>query len=227
MTGALIAGGASLMSLTGLAAVAADAAIIGGGLLGGMSKYQEGKEGRRQSYFQATEALKQAELEKSRSIVAQQQGEQEAARRMRAYSKEVGSIYAAAASNGMLVDSGSAGDTLGAMLDTSSKFAAQDVSTIHDNTKLTMWTHEANRKQLLRSAENYIKTGKAKYKAGILGATAEGLKTVGSLGMGFAAGGGFGTGGGAGIFGSASKLSSSGSWAGGSSTFTPTMTGIA
>jgi hypothetical protein len=214
------------MSLAGAAAIAADTAIIAGGVLGGMGKYNEGKEGRRQAYFQASEALKQADLEKSRSIIAQQQGEQEEARRMRAYSKEVGSIYAAAAGNGMLIDSGSAGDTLGRMLDTSSKFAAQDVSTIHDNTKLTMWTHEANRKQLLRSAENYIKTGKAKYKAGILGATVEGIKTVGSLGLGYAMGGGFS--GGAGT----SKapgidLNKSGSWMGGGSALSSPTTMIA
>lgn len=226
MTGALIAGGGALMSLAGAAAIAADTAIIVGGVLGGMGKYQEGKEGRRQAYFQASEALKQAELEKSRSIIAQQQGEQEEARRMRAYTQEVGSIYAAAAGNGMLIDSGTAGDTLGRMLDTSSKFAAQDVSTIHDNTKLTMWTHDENRKQLLRSAENYIKTGKAKYKAGILGATVEGVKTVGSLGLGYAMGGGFS--GGAGTSKSPGiDLNKSGSWMGGGSALSSPTTMIA
>jgi hypothetical protein len=180
-----------MSALAVTAAVVADAAIVASGVMSGISRYQQGKEEKRQADFQANEARKQAQLEQQRSNIAQIQGEQEAARRMRAYSQEVGSAYANAAGNGMLLDSGSAGDTLGKALDTSATFAAQDVSNIRDNTSLSIWTHQANEGQLLRSAENYRVTGKNAYKAGILGAAAEGVKTVGALGTAFAAGGGF------------------------------------
>jgi hypothetical protein len=189
MIGAAIAAGWSAWATA--AAVAVDAAIVAAGTLSAVSQYQQGKEEQRQANFQANEARKQAQLEQERANIAQIQGEQEAERRMRAYSQEIGSVYANAAGNGILIDSGSAGDTLGKTLDTSATFAAKDVSTIRDNTALSIWTHEANEGQLLRSAANYRKQGKAAYKAGILGATAAGFKTVGSLGTAFASGGGF------------------------------------
>jgi hypothetical protein len=180
--------------------------------MSGISQYQQGKEEKRQADFQANEAVKQAKLEQERANITQIQGEQEAERRMRAYSQEIGSVYANAAGNGLLIDSGSAGDMLGKVLDTSATFAAQDVSTIRDNTALSIWTHQANEGQLLRSAANYKKQGKAAYKAGILGATAAGVKTVGSLGTAFAAGGGLNAiGSGSGSV----NLANTGSWQGG------------
>lgn len=216
MVGAAIAAGtwASMSTLAATAAVVVDAAIIAGGALSAYSQYQQGKEAKRQADFQAGEARKQAQLEQERANIAQIQGEQEAARRMRTYAQEVGSVYANAAGNGLLIDSGSAGDTLGRILDTTSSFAAQDVSTIRDNTKLTIWTHQENKGQLLRSAGNYRTTGKNAYKAGILGATAAGVKTVGSLGTAFAAGGGLNAlGSGSGSI----NLAKTGSWQGGPS----------
>lgn len=168
--------------------VAVGAMAIGAAVQG-YASYEQGKEERRQANFQAGEARKQADLEQERANIAQLQGEQEAEKRMRAYALEVGSIYANAAGNGMLIDSGSAGDTLGKILDTSSKSAAHDVSTIRDNTKLTIWTHLENKDQLLRSAENYRASGKSAYKAGILGATAAGIQGVGmATGMAYQTG---------------------------------------
>jgi hypothetical protein len=167
-----------VLAVTSLVATAAS------GGLQAYASYQEGKELQRQAEFQAEEARKQAKLEQDRANIAQLQGEQETARRMRAYSQEVGSVYANAAGNGILIDSGSAGDTLGKALDTSAISAAEDVSTIRDNTALTIWTHQANKSQLLRSAENYKKQGKAAYRSGILGATAIGIGTVGKVAKG-------------------------------------------
>lgn len=154
--------------------------VVSGGIIA-YASYEEGKEQKRQAYFLANETRKQAKLEQERANIAQIQGEQEAERRMRAYAQEVGSAYANAAGNGILIDSGSTGDTLGKTLDTSATFAAKDVSTIRDNTALTIWTHQENKGQLLRSAKNYEKQGKAAYKAGILGATATGISTVGNV----------------------------------------------
>jgi hypothetical protein len=192
--------------------VVVDAAIVAGGAMSAVSQYQQGKEQKRQADFQANEARKQAQLEQERANIAQIQGEQEAARRMRTYAQEVGSVYANAAGNGMLIDSGSAGDTLGRILDTSATFAAQDVSTIRDNTALSIWTHQENKGQLLRSAENYRKTGKAAYKAGVLGAVSESVKTVGKLGSAFAGAGGFDA---LGAGGGSVNLTNTGSWQGG------------
>ena len=169
------------IEVVAIAAIVSMAATAVAGGISAYSSYEQGKEQKRQAEFQANEAQKQARLEQERANIAQLQGEQEAARRMRSLSQEIGSVYANAAGNGLLIDSGSAGDTLGKALDTSTKFAAQDVSTIRDNTALTIWTHEANESQLLRSADNYRKQGKAAYKAGILGATATGISTAGKL----------------------------------------------
>lgn len=206
MTGAAIAAGYSAWATA--AAVAVDVAIVAAGTMSAVSQYQQGKEQQRQADFQAQEAQKQAKLEQERANIAQIQGEREASRRMLALSQEVGSVYANAAGNGILVDSASAGDTLGKALTTSVKSAAEDVSTIRDNTALSVWTHTENKNQLLRSSDNYRKTGKAAYKAGILGATAEGVGTVGKLGSAYAAGGGFSAGAGAG----AGKTGSTTQW---------------
>lgn len=187
-------------------------AIIAGAALSAYSQYQQGKEQKRQADFQANEARKQAQLEQERANIAQIQGEQEAERRMRAYSQEIGSVYANAAGNGILIDSGSMGDTLGRTLDTSATFAAKDVSTIRDNTALSIWTHQENKGQLLRSAENYRKQGKAAYKAGVLGAVSESVKTVGTLGSAFAGAGGFDA---LGAGGGSVNLTNTGSWQGG------------
>jgi hypothetical protein len=68
------------------------------------------------------------------------------------------------------------------MIDTSTKFAAEDVSTIRDNTALTIWTHAENRNQLLRSARNYEKSGKAAYTGGLLGASAAAMQGTAAAG---------------------------------------------
>lgn len=145
----------------------------------------EGQEARRQAKFNEEESKKQANLEQERANIAQLQGEKEAEKRMRAYAQEVGSIYANSAGNGLLVDSKSEGDVLSKMVDTSTIFAGEDVSTIRDNTALTIWTHTENRKQLLRSAENYKKSGKAAYTGGLLGASAAAMQ--GAAGAGYMA----------------------------------------
>jgi hypothetical protein len=164
------------MAIAGIVGAVATAV---GGTISAYASYEAGREKKRQAEFRAAEARKQAALEQERANIAQIQGEQEAARRMHSYSQEVGSVYANAAGNGILIDSGTAGDTLGRALDTSAKMSAQDISNIRDNTSLTIWTHQANKSQLLRSADNYKKEGKAAYKAGILGAVTE----VASLGQ--------------------------------------------
>lgn len=169
------------IEVVALAAIVSMAATAVAGGISAYNSYEQGKEQERQANFAANEAQKQAKLEQERANIAQIQGEQEAERRMRAYSQEIGSVYANAAGNGILIDSGSAGDTLGRTLDTSATFAAKDVSTIRDNTALSIWTHKANEGQLMRSAANYRKQGKAAYRAGILGATAAGIGTAGKV----------------------------------------------
>lgn len=197
------------------------------------SAYQQGKEAKRQANHAANEAEKQARLEQERANIAQIQGEQEAARRMRDYAQEVGSVYAAAAGNGILIDSGSAGDTLGKTLDSSAKFAAKDVSTIRDNTQLTIWTHEQNRDQLLSSAANLRKQGKAAYKAGVLGALASHVSGFADFAGAFSKMGGFDSAmkrnqqTQAGVLSNNQMLKNSGSWQGGDTFFKPNKTMIA
>ena len=116
MTVAAVAGSAAWWAVT--AAVVADAAIIAGSSYGAYSAYEQGKAAEQQAKAaneqakaqasayaaQAAESERQAELERDRAGIAQIQGEREAERRSRALSAEIGSIYAATAGNGLLVD---------------------------------------------------------------------------------------------------------------------------
>lgn len=210
MTVAAVAGSAAWWAIT--AAVVADAAIIAGTSYSAYSAYEQGKAAEQQARAaneqakaqasayaaQAAESERQAELERDRAGIAQIQGEREAEKRSRILSAEVGSIYAATAGNGLLVD-GNEDDTFSSVLKSSVAEGQADISTIRDNTAISVWDHQANERALLSQAaiqrgaaanslvsgRNSLIAGANARKQGELNAVGTGLQGLGQLvGMG-------------------------------------------
>ena len=167
MTVAAIAGGAALWATA--AAVVADVAIIGGTALSIASSYQQADAAEESARAQAKAAAQQyqaqaeayaqqaeenrllAQVENEKAGIAQIQGEQEAETRSRALATEIGSLYAGFAGNGLLVD-GSENDTFADVLKSSVGEAQHDIATINDNTAISVWDHQMNRRAYLANA---------------------------------------------------------------------------
>ena len=218
MTVAALIGGASLWATIG--AVVVDAAIVAGTALSITSSYQQADaaadsaraqaEAQKQLYEaqaemyaqQAAENQRLAAVENAKAGIAQVQGEQEAEARSRALASEIGSLYAGFAGNGLLVD-GNEDDTFANVLKSSVGEAQQDISTINDNTAISVWDHQMNRRAYLAnaaiystassnsyvSAANALKVGESQAAAAKAGLTAnavgKGLSAAGTLaGMG-------------------------------------------
>mgnify|MGYP003301994427 CR=1 FL=1 len=128
--------------------------------------------------------------------------ETEAEARSRALASEIGGIYAGYAGNGLLVD-GSEEDTFANVLKSSVGEAQSDITTIKDNTAISVWDHQMNRRAYLANASildtasknamissynalNVGETQAAAAKAGLTtNAVGKGLSAAGSLaGMG-------------------------------------------
>ena len=170
MTVAALIGGASLWATIG--AVVVDAAVIAGTALSITSSYQQADaaadsaraqaQAQKQLYEaqaemyaqQAAENERLAEVENAKAGIAQVQGEQEAEARSRALASEIGSLYAGYAGNGLLVDGGE-DDTFANVLKSSVGEAQQDISTINDNTAISVWDHQMNRRAYLANAAIY------------------------------------------------------------------------
>lgn len=183
-----------LLACEGVSIAMACLAIVGA-IVGGVSSYQSaeaqkaaGKAQRTAAEAQAQENERQAELEEKRAGIAQIQGEQEAAKRSRALAADIGSLYANAAGNGLLVDGGlGTKDTVGSVLKTTVAEAQQDISTIRDNTALSVWEHQSNANSLLASAgnarisgQNAEALGNAQASAGKIGAVGSTIQGIGS-----------------------------------------------
>ena len=167
MTVAAIAGGAALWATA--AAVVADVAIIGGTALSIASSYQQADAAEDAARAQAKAAAQQyqaqaeayaqqaeenrllAQVENEKAGIAQIQGEQEAETRSRALATEIGGLYAGFAGNGLLVD-GSENDTFADVLKSSVGEAQHDIATINDNTAISVWDHQMNRRAYLANA---------------------------------------------------------------------------
>ena len=168
MTVAALVGGAAVWATA--AAVVADVAIIGGTALGIASSFQQADaaedaaraqaraaaqqyEAQSEAYAQqAAENRRLAAVEQERAGIAQLQGEQLAETRSRAYASEIGSIYAGYAGNGLLVDGSDPNDTFANVLKSSAKEAQHDITTINDNTAISVWDHQQNRRAYLANA---------------------------------------------------------------------------
>ena len=218
MTVAALTAGAAWWGIT--AAVVADVAIVGGTAMSIASSFQQADAAEQSARVQAQAAAQQyqaqaeayaqqaaenrmlAKVENEKAGIAQLQGEQEAETRSRALASEIGGIYAGFAGNGLLVD-GSEEDTFANVLKSSVGEAQHDIATIKDNTAISVWDHQMNRRAYLAnasildtasrnamiSAQNALNVGEAQAaaaQAGVnLNAVGKGLSAAGTLaGMG-------------------------------------------
>jgi hypothetical protein len=99
----------------------------------------------------AADLERQAANEQAKAGIAQMQAEQEAERRSRIMANDIGSAYANYAGNGLLVEGGD-DDTFGRVLTTTVKEAEQDISTIKDNGRMSVWDYKSNAESLMVSA---------------------------------------------------------------------------
>ena len=160
---------ATLSSVAAYTAIAAAVASASAAAYSGVTSYQAGKAASKQ-YKEAAKAAEQeadakayesereAAKEASEASIAQVQGEIEAEKRSRQMASDIGSLYANAAGNGLLVD-GTQKDTIGSALSTTVKEAQADISTIRDNAAMDVWTHNYSSASLLASAGNTRITG--------------------------------------------------------------------
>ena len=218
MTVAALTAGAAWWGIT--AAVVADVAIVGGTAMSIASSFQQADAAEQSARVQAQAAAQQyqaqaeayaqqaaenrmlAKVENEKAGIAQLQGEREAETRSRALASEIGGIYAGFAGNGLLVD-GSEEDTFANVLKSSVSEAQSDITTIKDNTAISVWDHQMNRRAYLANASildtasknamissynalNVGETQAAAAKAGLTtNAVGKGLSAAGTLaGMG-------------------------------------------
>lgn len=153
------------MSATQVGALASGVAGAVGGTATGIMGYQQGKAQKKAMDEAAQAAIdeakaegaqldRQAGVEDARAGIEQVRGEREAERRSRVLAHDVGQMYADFAGNGLLVDGGTAKDTVGSALRLQASEAAADVGTIRDNAAMQVWGHMANAAQLRTSAAN-------------------------------------------------------------------------
>lgn len=182
--------------MTGLAIASLVTAAVGAHVAT-YANYRQGKEAQRQANAQAELAARQAEaqqaqaaeyerqakIESQKAGIEQLQGEQEAERIMRQRAQDIGSAYANAAGNGILV-SGSETDTFANILKSQIQESQADIDTIRANTAMNVWSREESSRSLLFSAEQsrraasdslftaeeYRRQGKSAKKAGTLSA---------------------------------------------------------
>lgn len=180
--------------MTGLVVslVAAAVSTAIGGAVTAITARQNAKATKAAASAQAAELKQQADLKQAQAGIAQRQGEEEEAKRMRQLANDIGSTYANFAGNGLLVDSN--GGTIASVLKTQTEEGLSDVATIKDNTAMNVWTYQQNAANLRASAKNTWEQGKATarnqmFQARLgLAQTITGLPLVSSGGFSSAAG---------------------------------------
>lgn len=129
--------------------------------IGFFTGYSQDSQNAEVAKAQAKYARQQAQYARDQAAVEQLRGEQEAERRARLMSYDIGSQYANYAGNGLMVD-GSGKDTLGDVLRTTVTEGEEDIKTIRDNAAMNVWTYnreaslfDADAKGYSRVAANY------------------------------------------------------------------------
>ena len=161
------------------AAVVADAALVAASAYSAYSQGQMQKENAKAAaeqqliqaemqQLQAEQYAKQAEayntaaadaerlskIELEKAGIAQIQAEQEAEKRSRLLAADIGSVYASAAGNGLLVN-GDGSDSFANVLKSTVEEAQMDFSTIKDNGRMSIWEHQSNSQSLLATAAQH------------------------------------------------------------------------
>lgn len=194
-TGLALAGGASAWWMG--AAIVADAAIVA---MSSYSAYSSGQQQRanakaqkqqmeiqaEQYRLQAEESKKQAADEQAKAGIAQIQAEQEAMRRSSILAADIGSVYASAAGNSLLVNGGD-GDTFAHILKSTVGEAEMDLSTIKDNGRMSVWERQTNARSLLVNADtSMLSRGSSLIGASMAGKNAKYYNRASYIGAGTA-----------------------------------------
>lgn len=153
-------------------------------------------------HAQAQEYERQAQVEVEKAGVDQLKGQMEAERRSRLFAAEVGSTYANAAGNGLLID-GSDTSTFANVLKSQNAEAQYDIGVIRANTAMDVWTRSESARNYLFAADQarrgasdslfssneYLRSGYAQganaAKAGTNAAIGTGISAVGQIGSGY------------------------------------------
>ncbi len=151
---------------------------------------------------QAGEYARQAAVERKLAGVDQIQGELENEKRSKALAAEIGSTYAQAAGNGVLVTSASPTDTFANVLKNEATEAAYDISINRDNTAMNVWQRSENARKLSFAASqasaagaNALLSGRTNaaltsaqgenaYQSAIWSAAGQAFSGIGSLALG-------------------------------------------
>lgn len=112
-----------------------------------------------QAAAQAAAYAAQAKGSTLQAAIAQRQGEVEAEKRFRVMAQDIGSVYANASGNGLMVD-GSGKDTVGDILKTTADEAEWDINTIRENAAMNVWTYLQQAKAHSASASATLMSGK-------------------------------------------------------------------
>ena len=205
--------------MTGLA-VAGLALTAAGATYSAVSSYQQGKAQQREleaqaeaqaelarrqaaaQEAQAQEYERQAQVEVEKAGVDQLKGQMEAERRSRLFAIEVGSAYANAAGNGLMID-GSDTSTFANVLKSQNAEAQYDIGVIRANTAMDVWTRSESARNYLFAADQarrgasdslfssneYLRSGYAQganaAKAGTNAAIGTGLSAAGQIGSSY------------------------------------------
>lgn len=137
------------------------ATSLAGGLYSAYEQREAGKAQQAMANAQAKQAQQQAENESIRAGLAQVETEKEAQRRYTTLSQDLGAVYAGAAGNGVLLNSGSVDSIARANIIE----AKSDVSNIFDQGNLTIQGHNDNAKAHAEQAAMYRFQGEQARKA--------------------------------------------------------------
>ena len=205
--------------MTGLA-VAGLVLTAAGATYSAVSSYQQGKAQQREleaqadaqaelarrqaaaQEAQAQEYERQAQVEAEKAGVDQLKGQMEAERRSRLFAIEVGSAYANAAGNGLMID-GSDTSTFANVLKSQNAEAQYDIGVIRANTAMDVWTRSESARNYLFAADQarrgasdslfssneYLRSGYAQganaARAGTNAAIGTGLSAAGQIGSSY------------------------------------------
>lgn len=205
--------------MTGLA-VAGLVLTAAGATYSAVSSYQQGKAQQREleaqaeaqaelarrqaaaQEAQAQEYERQAQVEMEKAGVDQLKGQMEAERRSRLFAIEVGSAYANAAGNGLMID-GSDTSTFANVLKSQNAETQYDIGVIRANTAMDVWTRSESARNYLFAADQarrgasdslfssneYLRSGYAQganaAKAGTNAAIGTGLSAAGQIGSSY------------------------------------------
>lgn len=146
---------------------------------GAYTAYEQREAGKAQQQMynlQAEQNRKQAERETIQAGLAQVEAEKEAQRRTAQLGQDIGAVYANAAGNGVLLDSGG----VKSVLKSNVTEGYADVGAILNQANLTIWGHNQNAQALTDQAGLNMFAGKQAKAAANRQSIGSGIQSIGS-----------------------------------------------